>query len=907
MANVPLALVAVTGKYAPNILYDYAQYDVRREIQSNPGAIAPTVMGGAEKQIIVELDPAKLINFNLSPLEVMNKLSHLNTFIPTGDVKLGKYDYQVLSNGLAPTVADLDHFPIRTQEGVELFLNQVGHATEGNIIQTNVVTIDGTEQVYVPVFRQQGANSLGVVDSVREGIKSLEKSIPGLRLSIVSDQTVYIRHAIEAIAEEVLIGGGLAALMVFLFLGNPRATFATLLSLPLSMLFVGMGLKAAGQTINVMTLGGLALSIGLLVDNSIVAIENIMRNLNECKSNKLLDRIKMVIKTDQEVVFPIIASTICNLIVLSPVILLDGVVKILFAAVAKTVMFAIVGSFIAETAVIPLFASRFLTGPMPELPRIFRKINQGVEHLTKKYRTALAQVITRPHLVLTFVAGLIGIGASLVSEIGTELFPRADAGGMILEVRFESGLRVEETTKKVREIEKKIREWIPKEDLHMVIANIGVYNGFPAAFTTNASTQDAFLLIELTEDRKRTSQEYAKILRENIPKFYPDVEMGIQLGGLLSSALNSGLKAPINIQVTGPKIERSFSIAKELLPDFKKIPGAVDVRIQERFDAPEIDLAIQRTKSDQIGLFTDEIVENVVSALNGSITFLPAVWVDPANGIDYFMGVRFPENKMNSIEDFKSIPITGRNQARPIPLMDVANINFNKSAITELNRVNMQRTVNIFMDAQGRDIGGVSRDAQNMLDSYSFPDLYSGSIQGEISAMKDAIRSLGGGFLLSAFLVFLVLSVQFRSFVYPLIMMVTVPLGMVGIVLMFVLTHTYFSLQAAIGGIFMVGIAVSNGVLLVEFIQHKIRENKKDLDHAILAGASARLRPIIMTSLASILGLTPMALGLSKGSEANIPLGRAVIGGQLLSTVLTLFIVPTLFRFCLPAVGQASA
>ena len=700
MANVPLALVAVTGNFPSNILYDYAQYDVRREIQSNPGAIAPTVMGGAEKQIIIELDPTKLKHFNLSPLEVINKLSHLNTFIPTGDVKIGQYDYQVLSNGLAATVKDLDTFPVRTQEGVEIFLNQVGKAKEGNIIQTNVVTIDGSEQVYVPVFRQQGANSLGVVDTVREGIKFLEKSISGLKLSIVSDQTVYIRNAIRSIAEEALIGGGLAALMVFLFLGNPRATFATLLSLPLSTFFVGMGLKASGQTINVMTLGGIALSIGLLVDNSIVAIENIMRHLHECKSTKRSDRVKVVIKAAQEVTMPIVASTLCNLIVLSPVILLGGVVQILFAAVAKTVMFAILGSLISETAVIPLFASRFLTGPIPELPKFFKAINRGVHHLTESYGRALAQVMVHFKLVLVFVVLLLALGGSLMSQIGTELFPRADSGGLVLELRFPSGLRIEETTKRVGEIEKKIREWIDKDDLHMIIANMGVYNGFPAAFTTNAGTQDAFLLIELTEERLKSSQNYAQVLREGIPKLYPDVEMGIQLGGLLSSALNSGLKAPIDIQFSGPKVEKSFEMARSLLPQFRAIPGAVDVRIQERLDAPEIDLKIHRTSSDKIGLFTDEIVENIVSALNGSIVFKPTIWVDPSNGIDYFMGVRFPEKDMKSLQDLKSIPITGRNQMRPIPLQDVADVELRHSAITELNRVDMKRVVNVYMDAE---------------------------------------------------------------------------------------------------------------------------------------------------------------------------------------------------------------
>ncbi len=898
MAAVPLALVAVTGDFPPSTLYDYAQYEVRREIQSNPGAIAPTVMGGAEKQIVVELDPGKLRTFNLSAVEVMNKLEHLSTFLPTGDVKIGDLDLQLTSNGLAKTLRDIDHFPLRTQEGTDLFLHQVGRAQEASVIQTNVVNIDGREQVYVPVFRQQGANSLEVVDTVRRCIQSLEKSITGLKLAIVSDQTIYIRKAIEGIAAEALIGGGLAALMVFLFLGNPRATFATLLSLPLSIFFVGLGLKSVGQTINVMTLGGIALSIGLLVDNSIVAIENIMRHLREHPLADRQQRVRIVIHAAQEVTAPIVASTLCNLIVLSPVILLGGVVKILFAAVAKTVMFAILGSLISETAVIPLFASRFLTGPIPELPNFFKRVNWGMQWLTDGYGRLLGGVLQRIRWILAGTAGLLLLGVLLVHQVGIELFPRADAGGFVLELRLPSGTRVERTQARVLDVENKIREWIPKEDLHRVISNVGVYSGFPAAFTINAGPQDAFMVIELAENRRKTSQYYAALLRDRIPKSFPEMDMGIQLGGLMSSALNSGLKAPINIQVLGPKIQESFQLASELTLKLKKIPGAVDVRIQERLDAPEINLEINRTNSDKLGLFTDEIVQNIVSSLNGSVVYKPSIWVDPASGIDYWMGVRFPPSQVSSMKQLASIPITGKNQLRPVSLDQVAHISRTDEGVTEINRVNMRRVINIYLDAQGRAIGSVAADAEKAILGMGFPIGYSAVIRGEIAEMKNALSSLSGGFLLSALLVYLVLVIQFRSFVYPSIMMITVPLGMVGVVLMLVMTNTYFSLQAAIGAIFMIGIAVSNGVLLIEFMQHQMAScNHASVDQAIVEGAKARLRPIMMTSLASILGLAPMALGLSQGSEANIPLGRAVIGGQTVSTLLTLFVLPALFRW----------
>ncbi len=893
MGATPLTLVAVGGDYPPSQIYDYAQYYVRREIQSNPGAVAPTQMGGAEKQVVIRLDPDKLNQFNISPLEVIDKISHQNTFIPAGDVKIGNFDYQVYANGIADTIESINGFSLRAKEGVNIYLRDVGKAEDSSIIQTNVVTVDGKEQVYVPVFRQLGANSIEVVEKVRESMKELEKSIPGLKLNLVADQTVFIKHAISSIGEEALIGGGLAALMVFLFLGNPRATFATLLSLPLSTFFVFMGLNILGQTINIMTLGGMALSIGLLVDNSIVAIENIMRNLREDENS---NRVAVIIRGAQEVTIPIIAVTLCNVVVLFPLIMTTGVINVLFGAVAKTVMLAITGSLVSETAIIPLFASRFLSGDLPKLPRFFEAIQETVLKLADAYGNALSRVFKKFKLVIVFMVSLILLGVFLARFIGTELFPRADAGFMVLEIRFESGLRIEETSKKAIEVEKRIREIIPEHDLKLIISDSGVYNGYPAAFTSNSGTGDITMTIELSENRKHTSQYYASIIRKEIPKQFPNADIGVQLGGMLTSALNGGSKAPINIQVEGKKAEESYKIAKELLPELKKIKGAVDVRIQERFDAPVINVNIDRVHSDELGVYTDEIVENIVSSLSGSVAFKPTIWVDPKSGIDYFMGVRMPEKQVETMEQFKDLPISGHSQARILKLDQVSKISDGKG-ISELNRVNMKRVINIFLDAEGRDVGSLSREIQKLIDTKKFTDGYKVELRGEIGIMNDSVKQLSIGFLLSIVLVYLILVTQFRSFIIPFIMMLTVPMGMVGIIFMFVLTNTYYSLQAGIGTIFLVGIAVSNGVLLIEFILHKLEHEGLPLDQAIIDGAKARLRPIMMTSLASMLGLVPMAIGFGKGSEANIPLGRAVIGGQLLSTFLTLFVLPTIFRF----------
>ncbi|TGK12114.1 efflux RND transporter permease subunit [Leptospira fletcheri] len=892
MGSTPVCLVAVSGDFKVNELYDLGQYDVRRALQGSPGTIAPTVMGGAEKQIIIELDPLKLKRFDMSAAEAMEKIGRLNTFIPAGDVKIGDFDYPIYTNGVADTVKAFDDFPLRSREGVSIFVRDVGATREASIVQTEMVTLNGKEIVYVPVMRQQGANTLAVVDAAREAMKTLEKEVKGLKLNIVADTTIFIRKAVETVGEEAMFGGGLAALMVFLFLGNPRATFATLLSLPFSTLFVLMGLKATGSTINIMTLGGMALSIGLLVDNSIVAIENIMRHLAEDKDP---NRVRVVVRAAQEVTPPIIAVTLCNVVVLFPILLTKGVVNVLFGAIAKTVILAITGSLLSETAIIPLFASRFLTGEPPKLPRFFQAIQNMISALTEIYGNALEKVMTKTKAVVVGILILFAIGGLCLPFIGTELFPRADAGSFVLHMRFPSGLRIEQTSEQAKLVEGRLKEWI-KGDLEMVLADSGLYQGFPAAFSQNGGTQDVSMVVELKEHRKKTSQEYARIIREKLPKEFPGVEIGIELGGLLSSSLNGGAQAPINVQVRGSNAMKAHDVALNLLPEIKKIKGATDVRILESFDTPAIEVNINRKKADSQGVYTDEIVQNIVSALAGSIVYKPTIWVDPKSGIDYALGVRFPEEKFQTMKDFENIPVTGKFQERAIPLNQLSDIEQTKGP-TILSRVNMKRTVNIMLDSQDRDVGSVSGDIEKVIKKFKVPEGYKVVITGEIEKMRDALGQLGGGFFLSAFLVYMILVVQFRSFMLPGIMMMTVPLGMVGIALMFALTGTYYSLQAGIGTIFLIGIAVSNGVLLIEFILHMLEHEKMELDRGIIEGAKARLRPILMTSLASMLGLTPMAIGFGKGSEANIPLGRAVIGGQFLATLLTLFVLPTVFRY----------
>ncbi len=895
MAAVPLALVVV-GQNNKTIehIYDTARYEVRNIIQAVPGAMAPTVMGGTLREIVIFLDPQKLNYYNFSPVSVLNRLSRLNTFIPSGDVKIGNFDYQIESNAMVQNIKEMDNWPLRAEYGVPVYLKDIGHAEDSGLIQTNVVLIDGKEQVYVPVYRQPGGNTIRVVDNVKKAIKKLEQVLSATnptRLVLIADQSFFIRHAIDSIAEEALLGGGLAALMIFLFLGNPRATFGILLSLPLSLLAAFIGLQVYNQSINAMTLGGLALSIGVLVDNSIVVLENISKKLETGTTSRLA-----ALEGTSEVAMPVLASTLATLIVLFPVIFLTGIVKILFTALAKAVIFAMIGSYIAAMTVMPLFASRYLHPvSVYKLPRFFIWTHNLIHNLTEFYGKALLLALNYRITVLISVLSFFILGIALTPLIGTELFPRADAGSFTLDVRLASGTRVEVTTAFAKQFDKKIREWIDPHDLKMILANAGIGYGFPAAFTPNVGTQDVFFDIELTPDRYHTSQYYAKIIREHVRKEFPQVQMGVELGGLLTSALNMGQKAPINIEIEGPLLSTSYNIANHLAEKIKKLPGAVDVRVQQRFDDPLIYVDIDRQKAMDLGVFTDEVVKNIDSAVTGSSTFdTHSLWVDPKTGIDYFLAVQLPQKEVSSFQELANIPVKGFERERVFPLKNIATIT-KTTGWTQINHVNFRPVINIYLDAQDRDIGGLSNDVFKIINQANIPENYSANIRGEISEMKNSIQSLGGGFILAAVLVYLILVIQFRSFSLPLIIMVSVPLGLVGIILMLVLTKTYFSIQAAIGAIFMIGIAVANGVLLIEFIIHHTKQHE-EINHGIVAGAKVRLRPIIMTSLAAILGLVPMAIGLGHGSEANIPLGRAVIGGQLVSMFLTLFVVPVLYR-----------
>jgi multidrug efflux pump subunit AcrB len=888
-AAVPLVMVAVGGDKSESALQDFARYQTTNAVQGVAGAMAPTVMGGKLRQAMVYLDSNKLANLNLSPVQVLNHLTNMNTFIPAGDIKIGKLDYQITTNGLVGNLKEMDDFLLRAENGTPIRLKQVGYAEDGAAIQTNIVEINNKKQVYLPVYRQPGANSLKVVDDVRAAVQRLGQSAKGFVLDVVADQSIFIRKAIESITHEALIGGGFAALMVLFFLGSPRATLAVMLSLPLSILAAFACLKALGQSLNVMSLGGLALSVGVLVDNAIVVIEVIIQ-----KRERGLSALHASIIGANEVAMPVLVSTISTLVVFFPVLFLNGVVRVLFSSLGIAVVTSMAASYFAAMTVIPLFTSRFLSST-ESIPKILQLFQIGLNRMNDKYIQSLRWTVRHRRLILPS-ALIVLIGACFVfaPQIGSELFPKADSGNFGLAFRGPTGLRVEETNELSHQIQARLRKWILPQDLKMIISNVGVYYGYSAAFTENSGSQDGFLNVELTEDRQHTSQYYAKIVRENLKKEFPNMDFGIELGGLLASAMNGGLISPIDVQISNAEITSSLTVANALLPQIKNVRGAVDVRLQQRFDAPEIDLSLNREKIRDLGLNPDEVIKNIVSATSNSATYNQQVWIDPKSGVDYLFGVQFPEKNLTTIDDLLQIPITSPFQKRSVPLKWMTSVSIGKGP-TELNHSDLQPVLDIFLDAQDRDIASVAHDIRDLIKKQPLTPGTKVDVRGEVSIMDSAVAKMAGGFILAALLVYLIMVAQFRSFLLPAIIMTTVPMGLTGVIILLALTGTYFSIQAAIGCIFVIGVAVSHGVLLIEYILECSHKNK-NLDEAIFEGARARLRPILMTSLASILALLPMAFGLGQGSEANIPLGRAVIGGQILSTLLNFYLVPALFR-----------
>ena len=897
-ATVPLVLLAVSGSdFGEKELYDIAYFELRNRLQGISGVIAPAVYGGKLRRILAYVDPEKLASYNLSPLDVANTMKDFNTLIPTGNVKLGDIDYQIVTNGMVEDVAEMNQFPIRSDfTGREVLIGDVAKVEDTAQIQSNIVRVNGRRQVYIPVYRQPGANTISVVNAIQRSIKGILERLPkGISIHLVADQSKYVRQALNNLTWEACVGGLLAVLMIWLFLGHLQTALAAAIAIPLSILATFIGFLWTGDSLNAMTLGGLALAIGRLVDDSIVVTENTVRHRMEGMGIE-----ESSLKGAGDVTLPVLAATLTTVIVFVPVFFLSGISQFLFAPLARSVTFSIAASFLVAMLVIPILM-KWIKVNHSEKSTWFQDRFERFRH---GYAKILPYVLERRRIVFVIALVLFAFTFILYPFVGKELFPAQDVGHLSLKVRMQSGTRIEKTEKRMAAIEEALKEVIPEAEIQTVVSNIGVLYDWPAAYTPNAGPSDAFMEIQLTADRSESSQAYGTRLRNLFQERYPDMELVVDTGSILTAALTFGLPAPIDIQINGNDYHVSQQIAEKVIAAVSDIEGLVDVRIQQRLDYPQLSIEVDRRKAAALGLNTVDVVKNVVSATNSSVTFDPAFWIDPDNGNHYFAGAQYRESDLIDIETLKEIPITSPLQNRSVPLKEIASFG-KKQAPAEINHINISRVMDIYGNVEGRDLGAVSADIEKRLAELEIPPGYQVELFGEMSGLKDSFENLSYGLLLATFLVYLVLVAQFRSFKDPLIILVAVPLGLIGVIGALWLTGSRLNIQSFLGTIFMVGIVVSNSILIVEFANRR-RIGGKSLKEAIISACSIRLRPILMTSFAAIFGLLPMAIGFGHGAEANVPLARAVIGGLFVSTFLSLFVVPCVYySFHLRTFGQS--
>ncbi|MBI4468166.1 MAG: efflux RND transporter permease subunit [Acidobacteria bacterium] len=919
-ATIPLALLSVSSDTLDEKeLYDIAYFSIRNQLSGISGVIAPAVYGGKLRRILVYLDPDKLRGHGLAPTDVSKALRDSNVFIPTGQAKIGELDYQITANGMPATVEEINHFPIKVENGAPVFVRDVGTVKDAFAIQTNVVHVDGKRQVYIPIYRQPGANTIQAVEGVREATGRILTRVPqGVKLDVILDQSHFVREAITSLEMEGVLGALLASIMILFFIGSFRSMMIIFMSIPLSVLAAFIGLYFTNDTINAMTLGGLALAVGRLVDDSIVVLENTHRHLQLGKG-----ALKAARDAAEEVAMPVLVSTITTIVVFFPVIFLYGVGKYLFTPLALSVAFAMAASYVVSMTVVPVAMAflyrwrkgKVLQGEVTAAGRepggeeqLSVKVSMGegrkrrgflsyfelgFERVRRSYERILAwSLLNRPKVVTAAIMAFAGTLA-LYPLLGNELFPPVDAGQFMIRARGPSGTRIEEMEKAVHAIEAALRESIPDRDRKTIISNIGVLNDWPAAYTPNSGVQDAFINVQLSPDRRATAQQYVEKLRAGLPERFPGIEFAYDTGGLLTAALNFGLPSPINIQVEGNDLRTSHEIAVRIKSLVEAVPGTADVRIQQRLDYPQIDVTVDRVKAAYVGLTQEDVVKNATSALNSSISFDPAFWIDHKNGNHYFLGVQYPEDRIESKETLENIPVTGQHQKTPVLLRNIAEFKRSTAAL-ETNHVNIVRVIDVYANTQGRDIGSVAGEIERSIDRLDVPSGYRVHMRGEVSSMKESFESLAFGLILAAMLVYLVMVAQFRSFLDPFIIMFAVPLGLIGVIWILLLTGTTVNIQSFMGTIFMVGIAVSNSILLVEFANRLMRDGLP-MRVAVVRASGIRLRPILMTSLAAVLGLFPMAFLPGRGAEANVPLALAVIGGLTVSTILTLIVVPVMF------------
>jgi len=901
-SSVPILQLALSGQgLSEQQLNDFGTNFIRQSLATVPGASVPWPYGGKQRQIMIDLQPAQLQAQGLSASDIVTAVTAQNLIIPAGTSKIGQFEYDVDLNASPKTVQELNDLPVKSGNGTTTYIRDVAHVRDGFSPQTNVVRRDGMRGSLLTVQKVGATSTLDIVQKVKDALPAIRAALPPeLRIEPLADQSLFVRAAVNGVIREAVIAACLTAAMILLFLGSWRSTLIIAVSIPLSILTSIVCLSALGETINIMTLGGLALAVGILVDDATVTIENIERNFEEGK-----DLHEGILHGAAQIAVPALVSTLAICIVFIPMFFLTGVARYLFIPLAEAVVFAMLASYALSRTLVPTMAMFLLRAhghhgkPSPwNVAARFQKWFQGVFDATRdSYHSLLRRLIAIPWLFLPLFLGACLAVFALVPWLGQDFFPSSDAGQIKLHVRTKTGMRIEETAAVCDRVEQAIRRAIPEAEVSSIIDNIGLpYSTINLSYSTSApvGTMDADILVSLNE-RHRPTDEYVRELRKNLPREFPGVSFAFLPADIISQILNFGLPAPVDVQVIGLDVNANRAYAQALLEQLRLVPGLVDLHIHQLFDQPKLHVAVDRTKASESGLTEKDVANSMLIALSGSFQTAPSFWLNPKNGVNYSLIAQSPQYSISSLDDLENISLTGQGTSQAGILGDVASTT-RGMGMAVVTQYNIQRTIDLYGAVQDRDLGAVAADVTRIVDASrkSLPRGAQVVIRGQVQTMRSSFTGLLGGLALAIVLVYLLIVVNFQSWLDPFVIVTALPAAMAGILLSLFFTQTTISVPALMGAIMSVGVATANSILVVSFAKERLAE-EGDPKLAALQAGYARFRPVVMTALAMIIGMAPMALGAGEGGEQNAPLGRAVIGGLALATLATLFFVPAVF------------
>ncbi len=924
----PVCLVTLKGQGLNETnLKDLAQFQVRNQISNVQGASVPQPYGGTYRQIQIYVDPQKLEARNLSLNDVVQAVNESNLILPAGDVRIGSKDFNIYANSQFPTPSSINEMPLKSVGNSSVLVGDVGKAVDSGALQYNIVRIDGQRSVYVPIFKQGGgSNTITIVDGIKAAIKHLVDVPAELQTAVVFDQSVFVKMAIGNVSREAFIGLLLTALMILIFLGSARATIAVLLAVPLSMIVCLFVVNFTGGSINTMLLGGLALVFSRLIDNGVIVLENIFRHMELGKSPSEAANVG-----GTEVSMAVLAATFTTAIVFFPVTFFNGVSKYIFTPLALGVVLSIFASYFFAMTVVPLFCAKFIhrhivdehaeTPQNNVLARFDRKFNEKFQTMLNWYEGLAKRALNRPGFTaLAISAGMVVLLAISFPFLGRAYFPRTDPGQFVINVRMPSGTRLEVSDQYIAKVEDIIRSVVKPKDLGMIVSNIGVYPDLSAIYTANASMDTAFVQTSLKQDHSIGSYEYMRRVQDKLSREMPDLSTYFQSGGLVDSVINQGLPAPIDIQIKSQDMGKSYDLARQLAARIQSVPGVSSVYIPQSIDYPGLALNIDREKASLVGLSAKTVVDNVITALTSDGMIAPSYWIDPRSGNNYMVTVQYANSWIQnmSMEDLRNIPLRGTKlagynpmqegrMANPstdslsggdpssgyVPLGQVADIQ-RINTPTEVDHYQIRRVIDIFVATKTEDLQTIGARINRIVADTPHDRNTVLDMRGAVVQMNEAFQEFGIGLIIAVLLVYLILMAQFKSFIDPFIILMAIPPGLAGVVLILLATGSTLNIMSLMGVIMMAGIVVSNSILIVEFTGTLHRDGRPLLE-ATVEACRVRLRPILMTSLATLLGMVPMALGLEAGSEQYAPLARAVIGGLAVSVVVTVFLVPAVY------------